>query len=201
MKESLMRPIRRIKAISNARELAPFLNDCRGERGFERVEKAIEQINQYDEITRGFQFKTAALAGADSRKFLREARRLQDEINDFLAQSTVCFQLGPSGQRRWIPRHSSPGRPSHAFSTASNLVLSAVLDGYIRFIRKCPVCGTWFVAVKTWQKYCQDRCRDKAYDATPAGKAKNAEYQRRYRAGLGRRKSENLRVATRKRGH
>lgn len=205
MQRDIVRRLHTKESLSNALALATFLNDSRRARGFERVEKAIEQINRYDEITRKIEYKTAGLDG--ELRIVGEARQLQRQINDFLWQPNIRIQIGPSGSVRWIAMppsdRRSPRPPSRAFIEGSALALDAVVKGYIRLVRQCPVCGTWFVAVKRPQKFCVSRsrrCREKAFRASPKGKAKRAEFMRNYRAGLKRRDSENLRVSTKKGG-
>src|ERR1700747_2340012 len=102
MQRNMVRRLHTKESLSNALALVTFLNDSRRARGFERVEKAINQINRYREVICKREYTTAALAWADAgaSPIVREARQLQREVNDFLWQPNLRIQLGPSGSAR-----------------------------------------------------------------------------------------------------
>ncbi len=65
---------------------------------------------------------------------------------------------------------SQSGGPSRSFSTGATLVLDAVVEGYIRLIRRCPACRAWFAIRRPWQKFCLDECREKHFRKSSEGK-------------------------------
>ena len=71
-------------------------------------------------------------------------------------------------------------------------IVSASEAGTLDRLKACEHCQGFFVARRDVDRFCDEGCRKKWYNRTPAGRKYNAEYQRKYRKE-GKERSERAR--------
>jgi len=182
--------------------LARMLNSRRGDsvtcsirelftvmKEFERAARRIGLSGDTVDFDAGAPYMQAQGFSVSEAKRFQKIGRIFDESKFSLSP---FFDEENGWQFTWEPLETlTPAAEKLASYLAGIQALGAA--GLLSFIRKCLLCGRWYVAVKeVQQRFCTPACRKKHYLTTEEGRRKRAAYMRRSRANE-RRLNENAR--------
>jgi hypothetical protein len=190
------------------------LNASGRKRGVQEPRELVRNVNEVDRLIREKGYpntrSTANLfdrpgnlkAGLGKRGFDAGTLRLLSEIQrGFSSFKLTLWPLVPE-KRGWKfycqnPWAGTPGNRRALSWVFLAVICDLAVAGRLRRVRECDSCRRWFFGCKDEQRFCSDTCREKWWRATPAGKAKRAEYMRGYRGRLRRRDREILGICRR----
>jgi hypothetical protein len=174
-----------------AAAVASELNRCHGKPGFDRTEQLVRDFNELERLAR----KKGYPPSIDDYylgKLGDRARELRLHIDEFLNPVQITVLVDAARKEGWNRRYDlrfKEDAPIGVYDLVG-FILDAAFSGQLTKVRECQnqTCRRkWFVAWKEDNQYCSQRCRQKYFRSTPAGRAKWAASMRRYRAALKRR--------------
>jgi hypothetical protein len=187
--------------LRDAIDIAKYLNSLHSKEGAERIEEVVCAINEVDRLAAQSGYDRESVAGIYKGALGERARILRDVITKFTSEFQIVASLGSPRPQGWsqaftlFRRDYTKAKMNAYFSGV--FVLEAAFGGYLRMISQCPTCRTWFVIKRKDHKFCSGACREKHFRGSKEGKAKRAEFMRKYRAGLKRMSEERIKAAKR----
>lgn len=188
--------------IDDAESMVQVFQEDQNCAGFDLIEGILSKVNAFEHLAAEVDYDSEALQKLRSKKRREMALTLGEEIHDFFMRVKIIATPGFPGPAGWSYGFTSrpdSSTPDFKLQCWGEFLYFAMMDGYAWAIRRCGKCRNWFRARRRDQKFCSDKCRERQLRGTSEGKGKRAEYMRRYRAGLKRRDSENLKTSQSKR--
>jgi hypothetical protein len=174
-------------------------------RNMNEVDRAIERnggtkaLNPYGTMLRPDrkQRKELLKRGFDN-SFIKRMAAIQDEC--YKVDMRAMYPVEGRWRLVWgFPRPDTipAGLSGFVPSVSLAIIHDLAAKGLLRRVRECATCGRWFYAYQPGPRYkfCDDACRDKNYRHTPQGRARRAEYMRKYRRRLERANAAILNAA------
>lgn len=165
--------------------VAGFLNEQGGSPELEGIEQLVRDINEIDRLAAEAGYPNVPFTGTLGRK----TAPLFQRINPYFQKCQMVYTLGVPTRLGW-----REAVETKVESIPNAFILRAAVRGILKLLDECNFCKRWFVPRREDQKYCSNKCREKAFRGSDEGKAKRAAYMKRYREGLRRRDRESLRV-------
>jgi cobalamin biosynthesis Mg chelatase CobN len=111
------------------------------------------------------------------------ARQLYQEFGQYLSEFSLHLEVRERLNENFAyGLHLYCGDPTRRQEFKLLAALLAVFtSGNARHIRQCPVCQRWFHARQQDQRYCKNKCRQKAWQKIPEVKTKRDNYNKEYR--------------------
>lgn len=192
------------KAAEPRTHLPPSFSLSRA-KTLERVLTFIADVQKFERIYLEGKYPIDTSFSALSKMSLR-SRKIYGRITKAIYKARPLWTLGLPTPEGWSSSlRFDFGQLENKEKSADHkcwmCLIAAATNGMLRKVRRCVRCKLWFEKKREEiHKYCSPECRDKAYRASPMAKKRNAERQRRFRANVRRRDSENLRIVKERKG-
>ena len=185
------------------KQLALFMRKVHLAPKLRQLEQLVRDMNAVHEFARTVRYpaRFLVMGSLGGRKMPTEIEERLERVRLFFEKWPITITPWQPGKRGWSGSYSLPRFSYGAKSIKSDfrygglVVWKAAEAHVLPAVRECLHCHSWFAARKTSHKFCSSNCQVSAFRTTGKGRAKRAEYMRRYRARLKRRDLENLRGA------